>query len=149
MNTSEPLNDNIRQFNWWLSSLGILVYLLTLLSLCCDLIRDDDYENPCSLALSLLSAFIKDITQIVFVIAVACLTTRSLSGVEILKSVHGVFLPLITIVKINHDLEQRFVYDDYECLKRFERFLCFILFYCSFILFIVLVFLQRVLFCQS
>lgn len=80
MNTSEPLNDNIKQFSWWLSSWGILVCFLTLLNLYCDLINDDDNENPCSPALLLLSTFIKDIPQTVFVIIVACLTTHCFLG---------------------------------------------------------------------
>lgn len=140
MNTSEPLSDNIKQFSWWLSSWGILVCLLTLLSLCCDLIRDDDNENPCSPALSLLSTFIKDIPQTVFVIVVACLTTHLLFWVQILKSLHGIIVPFIKSVKIIHDLEQRrrTASDDYKCLKWFERFFCCILSTCSVFLFIVL-----------
>lgn len=139
MNTSEPLNDNIKQFSWWLSSWGNLVCLLTLLSLCCDLRRDDDNENLCSLVLSLLSTLIKDIPQTVFVIVVACLTTHLLSWVQILKSLHGIIVPLIRSVKILDDLEQRrrTASDDYKCLKWFERVFCCILSTCSVFLFIV------------
>lgn len=145
MNPSEPLNDNIKQCCWWFSSWGILVYLL-LVSLFCDLIRDDDNENPCSPALLLVSTITKDIPQAVVAIVVACLTTNLSFGVQFLKSLLGIIVPFIRVIKILYDFEQRkkkfrTASDNYECMKFFEKDFCFILFicsFCSFVQFIVL-----------
>lgn len=143
MNTSEPLGENIKQCSWWFSSCGIFVYPLTLLSLCCDLIRDDDNENPCSPALSLVSTITKDIPQAVVAIVVACLTTNLSFGVQFLKSLLGIIVPFIRVIKIFYDFEQRkkifrTASDNYECMKFFEEVFCYILLSCSFVQFIVL-----------
>lgn len=146
MNPSEPLNDNIKQCCWWFSSWGILVYLLTFVSLFCDLIRDDDNENLCSPALLLVSTITKDIPQAVVAIVVACLTTNLSFGIQFLKSLLGIIVPFIRVIKILYDFEQRKKHlrtasDNYECMKFFEKDFCFILFicsFCSFVQFIVL-----------
>lgn len=143
MKTSEPLSDNIKQCCWWLSSLGIFIFLPTLLSLCCDLIRDGDNENPCSPAPSLVSTIFKDIPQVTVALVVACHKTNLSTGVQFLKSLHGIFVHFIRVIKILYDFGQRkktfrTASDTYECMKFFEGVFCFILFICSFVLLIVL-----------
>lgn len=88
-------------------------------------------------AFSLVSDITKDIPQIVFAIVVACLTAHFSSGVQILKSLHGVIVPFIRMVKITHDMKRKGS-DHYEYLKWFEKVLCCILCTCSVLLFIVL-----------
>lgn len=138
MNTSEPLSENIKQCCWWFSSWGILVYLLTLLSLCYDFIRDEDNESPCSPTLSLASTITKDIPQAIVAFVVACHTTNLSFGVQFLKSLHGIILHFIRGIKIRYDFEQRkktfrTASDNYLCMKFFELVFCFILFICSFV----------------
>lgn len=143
MKTSEPLSDNIKQCCWWFSSWGIFIFLPTLLSLCCDLIRYDDNENPCSLVLSLVSTITKDIPQVGVSLVVACHKTTLSTGVQFLKSLHGIIVHFIRGIKILNDFGQRkktfsTAFDDYECMKFFEGVFCFISFICSVALLIVL-----------
>lgn len=128
MNTSEPLNEIIKQCCWWLSSWGILVYLLTLFSLCCDLKRDEDNENLCSRVLSLVSFFTKGTPQFVFALVVACFTRNLSFGVQFLKSLLGIILQIIKWIKIRYDFQQREETSrtasvNYECKTAFE-FIC-------------------------
>lgn len=136
MNTSEPLNETIKQCCWWLSSWGILVYLLTLLSLCCVLIRDEDYENLCSPVLSLVSFFTKDIPQVVVAVVVAVLTRNLSIIVQFLKSLLEIISHIIRWKKFCYDVKQRertyrTASANYECLTTFEIVFFILMFFVS------------------
>lgn len=136
MNTSEPLNEIIKQCCWWLSLWGTLVYLLTLLSLCCDLKRDEDNENPCSPVLSLVSSITKDIPQVVFAVVVAIFTRKVSFGVQFLKFLLEFISHIIRFVQIRYDFKQReetsrTASANYECLTVFEFIFFIIMFFFS------------------
>lgn len=142
---AQSTDPNVQSTNHWILGFAIwetVLYILTIVFLCCDLCNGDDEEHPCSASLSLLSTVTEDMPQIVLAIIVASHTTHLISVVQILKAVYGIIEPLVRTIKLSCDRKHskktfKNPSHDNECQKFLDMLCSSILCVCSFALFLM------------
>lgn len=140
---AQSTDPNVQSTKHWILGFaiwGTVLYIFTIIFLCCDLCISDDEEHPCTASLSLLSTVTEDMPQIVLAIIVASRTTHLISVVQIMKAVYGLIEPLIKTIKLSCDRQNsktsfRNPSHDNECQKCFDILCSSLLCVCSFVLF--------------
>lgn len=101
------VSENTINWIYGIAVWATVIYICTLLSLVVDCFSDEEHENCCTSALSLLSTVSEDLPQTVCAIMVSWSTSHLISRVQIVKALYGIIEPCLRARNISTKIEKR------------------------------------------